>query len=497
VGKARVKRKSTTPESSLTATAVGVSVLLFIMFLQGCSVGPKYRAPAPPGGALAPFHNKLEVSNSSDTPGPSLDEWWTGFRDPMLVTIVERALRQNLDLAASLERVNQARAVAAGAGARLYPSGEFDASATAEHQSLQGNLGTISKEVPTFRRNIHEYTVGPAASWELDVAGGIRHNAAAARDEVQAAEANRSGTRVILVADAADAYMQVRGYQARIAIAKSQIETDEHLLKLVQNRLDAGAATRREVAQAQALLQQARSTLPPLQLAIEKQFNRLDVLMGAQPGTYAHELDAVTPVPSIPGIATQEPTDVLRRRPDIIAAERRLAASNERIGVALAEYYPKVSLAGVLGFDSLNSGSLFTGGGFQPAAVAGLRWRLFDFGRVNAEVKQARGINAEALVDYQQAVLKAAEDVENALASLAETEAYRVEVQAEVQSLTRARDLSQEAYRAGSITLTDVLDADRQLLTAQDQLASNRAEASRAAVGVFRSFGGGWQSPGH
>jgi outer membrane protein TolC len=194
-------------------------------------------------------------------------------------------------------------------------------------------------------------------------------------------------------------------------------------------------------------------------------------------------------------MANQEPTDVLRRRPDIIAAERRLAASNERIGVAVAEYYPKISLAGVLGVDSLNSGSLFTSSSFQPAAVAGLRWRLFDFGRVNAEVKQARGINAEALVDYRQAVLRAAEDVENSIASLSETETYNLEVQAEVQSLTRARDLSQEAYRAGSITLTDVLDADRQLLTAQDQLASNQTDTSRAAVVVFRSFGGGWQPP--
>src|SRR6202012_787333 len=207
-------------------------------------------------------------------------------------------------------------------------------------------------------------------------------------------------------------------------IAQSQVDTDEHLLKLVQNRYDAGAATKREIAQATALLQQARSTLPPLRLGLERQLNRLDVLMGAQPGKYARELDAVTPVPSIPGIPNQTPTDVLRRRPDIMAAEKQLEASNERIGVALAEYYPKISLAGVLGFDSLNSGHLFTPGGFQPAAVAGLRWRLFDFGRVDAEVKQARGANAEALVDYRLAVLKAAEDVENALASLAQTQAY-------------------------------------------------------------------------
>ena len=492
--KAKKQKNSGTRVSTLTTTA-GVSILVLSLFLQGCSVGPKYKAPQPPGAAMAPFHNQLASPDTSKAPAPSLDEWWNGFNDPMLVKIVERALNQNLDLAASLERVNQARAAAAGAGARLYPTGELDASATAEHQSVEGNLGTIASTVPTFRRNIHEYTIGPAASWELDVAGGIRHNATAARDEVQAAEANRIGTRIIVAADAADAYLQIRGYQARIAITKDQIETDEHLLKLVQNRVDAGAGTKREIAQAQALLQQARSALPPLRLDIEKQLNRLDILMGAQPGTYAHELDTVEPVPSIPNIANQEPTDVLRRRPDVIAAERRLAASNERIGVALSEYYPKISLAGVLGFDSLNSGSLFTSGGFQPAAVAGLRWRLFDFGRVNAEVKQARGANAEALIDYRQAVLKAAEDVENALASLSETEAYSVEVQAEVQSLTRARDLSQEAYRAGSITLTDVLDADRQLLTAQDQLAENRADAARASVVVFRSFGGGWQPP--
>ena len=496
VRKAKVRHDNKTHASSLTATAVGLGILLLSVFLQGCSVGPKYHAPNPPGAALVPFHNKVEVSNPSGAPAPSLDEWWTGFHDPMLVTIIQRALRQNLDLAASLERVNQARAVATGAGARLYPSGELEASATVEHQSLVGNLGTISHDAPGFRRNIHEYTVGPAASWELDLAGGIRHNRTAARDEVQAAEANEIGTRIIVVADAADAYLQVRGYQARIGIAKRQIETDEHLLKLVQNRYDAGSATKREIAQAQALLQQARSTLPPLQLTLEKQLNRLDVLMGVQPGTYAHELDTVAPVPSIPSIANQEPTDVLRRRPDIIAAERRLAASNERIGVALADYYPKISLAEVLGFDSLNSSNLFTSGGFQAAAVAGLRWRLFDFGRVSAEVKRARGINAEALVEYQQTVLKAAEDVENALASLSETEAYNVEIQGEVESLTRARDLSQEAYRAGSITLTDVLDADRQLLRAQDQLASNRADTSRAAVVVFRAFGGGWQSTG-
>jgi len=469
----------------------GLSGLLLSLLLEGCSVGPKYKAPAP---ALAQFHNHVDAP-TRDAPKTPIDRWWTGFNDPILVTIVERALNQNLDLAASLARVSQARAAAAGAGAKLYPMGELGVSATAERQSLEGNLGSIAGGIPTFRRDIHEYTIGGAASWELDVAGGLRHNAAAFRDEVQAAEAERIGTRVMIAADAADAYLQVRGYQARLAIAKDQIATDEHLLQLVQNRVAAGAATKREIAQAEALLQQARSTVPFLRLSLEKQLNRLDVLMGAQPGTYAQELDTGAAIPSVPPIGNQEPTDVLRRRPDIIAAERRLAASNERIGVAIADYYPKISLSGVLGFDSLNSGHLFTASAFQPAAVAGLRWRLFDFGRVDSEVKQARGANAEALLTYRQAVLRAAEDVENALSTLAETQAYVAELQSEVQSLQRARDLSQEAYRAGSITLTDVLDADRELLSAQDQLDGNRAGAARAAVAVFRAFGGGWESP--
>jgi NodT family efflux transporter outer membrane factor (OMF) lipoprotein len=476
----------TNPLTSRAAT----SSLLMILFLEGCSVGPRYRAPTP---ALAPFHNAVDHAADDSAAAPSLDEWWTGFNDPLLVTIIQRALDQNLGVAAAFARVDQARAAAAGAGARLYPSGEFDANATAQRQSLQGNLGTIASGVPTYRRDIHEYTLGPAASWEIDIAGGIRHNAAASRDEAQAAEIDRIGVRVTVAADAADAYLQVRGYQARLAIARNQIANDEHLLKLVQNREAGGAGTRREIAQAEALLQQARSTVPPLRLSLEKQLNRLDVLMGAQPGTYAHELDRITDIPAIPGIASQEPIDVLRRRPDVIAAERRLAATNERIGVAISEFYPKISLTGVLGLDSLNSGHLFTSSAFQPGAVAGLRWRLFDFGRVDAEVKQARGANAEALVAYRSAVLRAAEDVENAIATLSETEAYGVELQAEVQSLKKARDLSQESYRAGSITLTDVLDADRELLTAQDQLDANRADGTRAAVVVFRAFGGGWK----
>jgi outer membrane protein TolC len=220
--------------------------------------------------------------------------------------------------------------------------------------------------------------------------------------------------------------------------------------------------------------------------------------MGVQPGTYAHELATAREIPSIPAIpGDEQPTDMLRRRPDIIAAERRLAASNERIGAAISEYYPKISLSGALGFDSLNASYLFTSGAFQPIGGGALRWRLFDFGKVAAEVAKARGADAEALAVYRNTVLRAAEDVENALSGLAQTEADMIELQDEVQSLVKARDLAEQAYRAGSITLTDVLDANRQLLVAQDELDANRADAARSAVGVFRALGGGWDSQDH
>jgi len=470
-----------------------VSVVLFSIFLQSCTVGPKYVAPKP---VLMPFHNHPAAPSDDGAPAATLDHWWTGFKDPMLVTVIDRALAQNLNLVAALARVDEASAAAAGAGARLKPAAELDGSSTFARQSLQGNFGNVARGVPSFRRDIHEYSVGPAASWEIDLAGGLRRGAMAAREDAEAAEADHIGTRVIVTADAADAYLQVRGYQARLVVAQRQIVNDEHLVQLVKNRYDAGAATQREIAQAQALLEQARATVPMLRVGLERQLNRLDVLMGAQPGTYARELSPASEIPAVPPLpADQQPTDLLRRRPDIIAAERRVAASNDRIGAVIANYYPKISLSGVLGFDSLTAEHLFTGSAFQAVGVGGLRWRLFDFGRIDAEVAQARGANAEALAVYRQAVLKAAEDVEDALSLLSQTQLYAAELRSASQSLLRARDLAEAAYRAGSITLTDVLDADRELLTVQDQIDASRADVARAAVTVFRALGGGWEPP--
>ena len=476
------------------ATLAFSSLVLTIAaaLVAGCSVGPRYRQPL---ASVQPFHNAPAIKARTTTlPAPPLDTWWTGFNDAELSKIVERALAQNLDLAASFARVEQARAVAREAGANRKPKFDLVGSDAASRQSIATPIGrAVSGIIPGFNRNQNLLDLGIGATWEIDIFGSLKRGAEAANAETQAAEAERLGTRVSVSAEAADAYMQVRGAQLRLAYARQQVETNEYLLRLVLQRKNAGVASDRELAQADALLSQAKATIPQLNIILEAQLNRLDVLMGEQPGTYAAELKSPRDIPMVPGIAnTLDVADLLRRRPDIIAAERRLAASNARIGQAVAEYYPKISLSALLGSEAETPASLFREAGFQPTLVAGLRWRLFDFGRIDAEVKQARGANAEALVQYRSSILRATEDVEGSFSALAQSESQRDEIVREISALQRAKDLSQQSYEAGVIPLTDVLDANRQLLVAKDDLASSRESAARAAVGSFRALGGGW-----
>jgi NodT family efflux transporter outer membrane factor (OMF) lipoprotein len=459
--------------------------------MTGCAVGPKYHRPTV---SLQPFHNAPSIeTRTASLSAPPLDQWWTGFRDPELTRIVQRALDENLDLAAAMTRVQQARAAARGAGAQRMPSGNLYASTTTLSQSTESMTGRAAAHLPGYDRHQNYYDLGFTASWETDLFGGLRKGAQAATAEAQAAEASQTGTRITVAAEAADAYMQIRGAQARLIFAKDQIATDQHLVELVQQRKDAGVASDRELAQAQALLAQAKATIPLLTVSLEAQLNRLDVLMGAQPGTYAAELTPVVDIPDVPEISGfGTPTDLLRRRPDIIAAERMVAASNARIGQALAEYYPKLSLSGIVGSQAVAPAHLFEQQGFQPISVVGLRWRLFDFGRVAAEVEGARGANAEALLQYRSSVFHAAEDVEDAFSLLVQSENRRNEIIRENAELQRVRDLSEQSYAAGVIALTDVLDADRQLLAAKDDLAVARESAARAAIGSYRALGGGW-----
>jgi len=471
-----------------------ILAIILAISLTGCVVGPDFKTPK----ITLPqtYKNQPGPESLVSSPAPPLDTWWTGFHDPELVSIISRVLAQNLDLAAAMARVRQARAVAKGAGAREMPQGSMDASVAREHQSLDSPLGKIASAFPGYERNQTLETFDVGASWEIDLAGGLKRNAELAQDEAQAAEAMQTGVRISVAAEAADVYFQVLDAKTRITLIEQQVKTDAKLLDLEQKRIAFGVATKRELAQAEARLAKARASLPPLHTELELQLNRLDVLMGAPPGTYELELRAVQAGYEIPAINTGEgPKELLRRRPDVIAAERRLAASNARIGVALAEYYPKVSLSALLGFESLGSKSMFTSASFQPAAIAGLRWRLFDFGLVAAEVVRAKGAMAEALANYRQSMLRATEDVENAVTTFAQLSMQKNELENVVNAHEQALNAAQNEFEAGSVGLMDVLNEDQQLLAAREELVHLHANEARAAVGIFRAVGGGWTPP--
>lgn len=463
---------------------------LLVLGLAGCTVGPDYVKPSLP--AAGAFHETGDLMSSSKMP-PALDSWWTGFGDPQLVRIEERVMAQNLDLAASAARVEQARAAARHAQADRLPQGSLDGSAARVRQSELSPLGKVASAARGYERNHTLEEVGAGASWELDLAGGLRRESEAAAAQYQAAEASHAGVRVSLAAEAADAYFRVRGAQARIAIAEDQIRNEQGLLDLVSLRQQHGLGTARETAQAEALLLQAQATVPPLRIELETQLNRLDVLMGAAPGSYAQEIRPERAPFAIPSIDTAEgPAALLRRRPDVIAAERHLAASNARIGAAVAQYYPSFSLSALLGVSSLAAGKLFTGAAVQSSGALGLHWRLFDFGRIDAEVSAAKGANAEAMALYRGSMLRATEDVEDAIVNLVQLEARHGVLDREVDAHVRARDAAKDAYTGGAVSLIEVLDEDRQLLDARDHLASIHADEARAAVSVFRALGGGW-----
>ncbi|KXU32719.1 hypothetical protein A0J57_09080 [Sphingobium sp. 22B] len=452
--------------------------------LGGCTVGPDYRRPEV---ALTPSFKMGPVAPAAD------DRWWMRFNDPLLNRLVETALSQNLEIAAAAARLDQARAVASREGAALLPSAGLDGSFDRNRQSLLSPIGTIRERFGQ-PRDYSLYQLGARAYWEIDLFGGLRRGREAARADFHGAAADAGAVRLSIAAEVVDAYLQLRGLQARLAIAQQQVETESQLFGLVRQRLAQDLVSDREVNRVAGELEGLRAALAPLRAGIAGQLNRIDVLTGYQAGTDPAGLSTAAAIPIAPDPAgSSEPAQLMRRRPDVVAAERRLEAANARIGQALSEYYPKLSLSGLLGFASVGTGNLFTSDGVQAIGSAGLRWRLFDFGRVDADVARARGSEAEALARYRGSVLRATEEVESALAQLVEGRKEAAAREKQVAALAKARDQARNAYAGGAISLIDVLDADRALLSASDALADVQAGNARASVAAIRALGGGWK----
>lgn len=473
-----------------------LAMIMATSLLAGCAVGPDYVRP----NVAMPdhFQGQAEVDQRHAPASPDLATWWTGFSDPLLSRYVTLALEQNLDLAQASARVTQARAGLGAATAALLPSGAISAQATRAYQSVETPLGQVLNATPGFDRYGNSYEADFSASWELDVFGGLRRGREAALADYQASEAGAVATRLAVAAQTADIYITIRGLQARLNVARKQVQTEQDLLSTIKLLYGKGLAAELQVRQAEGALTQVQASVPVLEAGLDAAMNALDVMLGAQPGTHRAELMEAGDIPVAPQIATNEtPGELLRRRPDLIVAERRLAASNARIGVAVAEYYPKLSLSGLIGSaTSVASGNLFTGSANQAAGVLGLRWRLFDFGRINAQIQQAKGQQAEMLAAYRLAALHATEDVENSFSALVKREEQAAVLTQGVDSLGRARAASFAAYQKGVVSLIEVLQADESLLRASDEQAQAKTESARAAVAAFKALGGGWQTDG-
>lgn len=472
-----------------------LALLVSASLIAGCAVGPDYQRPDAP--LSSGYMGQAAVEQRPGAPQASLVAWWEGFGDPQLADFVSKALAQNLDLAQAAARVTQARAGLGAANAALLPSGNISGQAARSYQSIETPLGQVLNSTPGFDRYGSSYELNLDASWEADVFGGLRRGREAALAEYQASEAGVAATRLAIAAQTADIYITVRGLQARLDIANRQVKTQEQLLEKVQLLYGKGLAASYEVRQTEGALSQVQATVPALQIGLDAAMNALDVILGTPPGSHRPQLASQGTIPLAPQLKdTGTPADLLRRRPDLIVAERRLAASSARIGEASAEYYPKFSLGALLGSaTAVSGGNLFTGGASQSAGVLGLRWRLFDFGRINAQIDQARGQEAEALAAYRQSVLRATEDVENAFSALVNRELQATTLTTGEDALTQARQSSFTAYEKGTASLIDVLHADETLLRSSDARAQARTESARAAVAAFRALGGGWQAP--
>lgn len=468
-----------------------LSLVVSSGLLAGCAVGPDYHRPDVP----LPDRYQSAMQQRSATRPANFAVWWEGFNDPLLSRLVSDALARNLDIAQASARMAQARAGLGAATAALLPSGNVSGQASRAYQSVETPLGQVLSSTPDYNRYGNAYETNLNAGWEIDLFGGLRRGRQSALADYQASEAGVAATRLAVAAQTADIYITLRGLQARLAIADAQVRTRQELLEKVQLLHSKGVAPEYQVRQSEGELAQVQATVPELLTGIDAAMNALDVMLGTPAGTHRTELTSAGTIPQAPLItSTGTPGDLLRRRPDIIVAERHLAASSARIGVAISEYYPKFSLSALLGSATAVSGdNLFSSGASQSAGVLGLRWRLFDFGRINAQIDQAKGQEAEALAAYRLSVLRATEDVENAFSALVNRENQTATLVKGEAALASARQSSFVAFRQGTASLIDVLHNDETLLQISDARAQAQTESARAAVATFRALGGGWQ----
>jgi multidrug efflux system outer membrane protein len=462
------------------AAAVSLALLA-----AGCAAGPNYKAPATSGPAAfsGGAQTNLQVGNPEVL-------WWKGFKDGQLDKLVESALARNHDLKIASANVHEARALRRFAQFDLLPVPNATAGYTHSVDSTAVEPGFSRSQ-----RELQLYDAGFDATWELDFFGRVRRSIQSATAGLEAVEAVRRDVEITLISEVARNYLELRGLQNQLDVAKHNAENQGQTLKLTQALLDGGRGTELDVARARAQLNTTMADIPPLQTAISRAIHRLSVLTGRQPSDLEGELAPAAPPPALPPlVAIGNPEAMLRRRPDIRAAERSLAATTAGIGVVTADLFPRVTFNGSVAFQATSISGLGNAGSDAWSFGPRITWAALDLGHVRARIKAADARTDAALASYEKTVLTALEETENALVDFGNEQTRRDYLYESVAANTIAARLARERYENGITDFLAVLDAERNLFIAQELLAFSQTRTATSLVAVYKALGGGWEN---
>lgn len=459
--------------------------LLVLPVLPACTVGPDYRPPAPATLSVPPIY--MTPATTGDR--PDLSHWWTSFGDPQLDAIVDLALKQNLDIAQAVSRLRQARESLIQSRASLFPNVGSSASYSRNINIRGRTFGQITN-AGIVNEN---YALSSDVSYTADIFGGVRRSVEAGRANYQSSGYSLAQVQASIASEVARNYILARAAQAGLGIARGSLAIQDDNLEIAGFRVQAGLVSSLDAEQSRAQRAQTATNVPTLQQSFEQAANRIGVLTGQAPGALKAGLMAVHPIPVGPGaVPVGVPADILRQRPDVLAAERALAAATAQIGVARAQMLPQLTLNGSISSNASSINALtdiITGRVFGQIAQT-----IFDAGRGRSVLRGSRAQAEAAFGAYKAAVLTALEDVENALTAVATAEARQREFAVAVDASNNAAILARSQYRAGLTDITTLNTIETSLLTAQNGLVNARSERAQALVRLYLALGGGWDS---
>jgi multidrug efflux system outer membrane protein len=453
--------------------------------LGACAVGPDYTRPD-----VTIESNYARLEAGFDAGAQPESRFWSRFGDAQLDRLVEAAFAANHDLRIAAARLASARSQRRATRLDLFPTVTTEAGRTKARLAQGEEPG-----VPRRLRDSDLYDAQFDAFWELDLWGRVRRGVEAASAETDAAAADLRAAQVSVIAEVVRTYVELRGRQEQLKVAKDNAVNQAATLNQVEIRLDAGRGTDFDAERARAQLYTTQSRIPALQAAIGAAEHRLAVLIGREPTALIAELDPPAAIPVPPAsVAVGVPGELLKRRPDIQSAERHLAAATARIGVAQADFFPRITFGGFFGSKAGSTGDLFERASESYAFGPAISWPFLDFGRVDARFQGAKAEADASLAQYQQTVLRAAEETENALLGYARVRSESDKLAHAADSSAAAAKLARIRFDGGMTDFLQVLDAERTQLDAEDHLADSRTRSATALVALYKSLAGGWET---